>query len=103
MRGGIHVPARIWMYQHICPTTGELLDDEVLQCEVNGRYRNPFEEWLWLAMYPIPEAEYQYMAARQDWTRVYAPDDPAANPRQPVDWSKVPIPVFSKAKETSHE
>jgi hypothetical protein len=103
IRGGLFIPARIWMYQHVCPSTGELLDDEVLQCEVDGKYRDPAEEWPWLMARPISKAEYKYMVARQEWTKAYAPDDPAARPRQPVDWTKVPIPSFSKAKETSHE
>ena len=48
VRGGVFVPARIWMVQDICPETGELLSDEVLRCEVNGIAADP-EEALRLA------------------------------------------------------
>lgn len=94
-KGGVQVPARIWLFQEIDADTGELLSDELMQCEVNGEYRDPHDEWTWLFGQPISEAEFSYLTERNRWAERYAPDEPAANPRQPVDWLKVPTPRFT--------
>jgi hypothetical protein len=48
IKNGIYVPARIWLEQDIDETTGELMDDERLLCEVAGERRDPLDEWTWL-------------------------------------------------------
>lgn len=95
VKNGIFVPARIWMYQ---PTNdlGELIADEVLQCEVDGKFAVPDEQWTWLCSQPISESHFRFLVANRGWAEAYAPDEPYANPRQPVDWRKVPIPTFKK-------
>lgn len=89
--GGIHVPARIWLEQDIHPETGELLCDEMIRCEIDGKERNAFDAWPWLWSNPISEAEYNYMRAQAEWAREHAPSDPAANPRQRLSALTTPV------------
>lgn len=94
VKGGVYVPARIWMVQEIDPETGELLSDEILQCEVNGRSADPEDAWSWLCGNAITEAEFKFLTAAGEWSRSYAPAEPMANPHQRVDWLAVPTPSF---------
>lgn len=90
-RGQPFSAARIWLAQEIDEETGELMADEVLRCEVNGRSRDPDREWQWLCGNPISEAEFHYRMASQRWAAWYAPNDPAANPAAPIDWFTSPV------------
>lgn len=95
VKAGPLVPARIWLYSEVDPETGELAGDELLQCEVAGEYRDPDEQWSWLCGNPISEAEFNYMTAVREHVAVHSPDEPLANPRQAVDWLKVPVGRFA--------
>jgi hypothetical protein len=94
VKGGPWVPARIWMFQWLCQETGELVADELLQCEVAGSKADPEQEWSWLCSWPITRQQYEYMKADANWAEDNAPHEPKANPRQRVDWSAVPVPTF---------
>ena len=96
VRGGPFVPARIWMYQPVDPETGDLVGDEVLQCEIGGRFADPEVQFPWLARHPISEQEFNYLTALADWTAENAPKEPIANPGQPIDWLTVPTPTFER-------
>ncbi len=101
VKGGVFVPARIWIDGETDPDTGELLSDERLRCEVNGRSADPHEEWQWLAGAPISEAEFRYLTAVAAHAGWHQPDQPQANPRRPIDWMTVRPPHFSTgAKHT---
>lgn len=93
VKGGVMVPARIWMFQDICPETGELLSDEVLQCEVNGAWADPEEAWSWICSNPITEQEFRYLAARIEHAAKFEPGDAFADPRKPVDLNQL-APLF---------
>lgn len=93
VRGGVYVPARIWLDQDI-DEAGELLGVE-LRAEVNGDPVDPLDAWSYLAGNPITEAEFNYLKARGDWSAFYAPHEAAARPRQPIDWQTKPAPVFT--------
>lgn len=93
VKGGIMVPCRIWLEQEI-GDDGELLGAE-LRCEVNGNAADPFEQWSHICAEPIPEEYFNYLIARNRWAAWHAPGDPAANPRQPIDWLKTPLPTFT--------
>ncbi|MEN6302221.1 MAG: hypothetical protein ABFD96_05810 [Armatimonadia bacterium] len=95
-RGGVFVPARIWLFQDVDPKTGQLLDDELLQCEVDGMRRDAYDEWSWLCRNPITEAEFDYLTALRRHAVQHEPDLPIANPRKPVDWLRAPLPQFRK-------
>ena len=95
-RGGPWVPARLWIEQEVCPDTGELLSDEVMRCEINGKLRDPYEAWIWLCSEPIDQARHAYLVARKDFAETWAPSEPAANAFVKVDWGKVPTPSFTK-------
>lgn len=94
VKGGPFVPARIWMVQDVDHDTGELLSDELLQCEVNGAWADPEDAWSWLCGNPITEQEFRFLQASAGWSREHAPQEPMANPYQRVDWMAVPTPTF---------
>lgn len=91
IKGGVFVPARIWLEQEIDEITGELMADERLLCEVAGERRDPDEEWTWLAGHPISEAEFDYMTATRSWAAWHAPNAPEANPRRALNHLTTPI------------
>lgn len=84
VRGGPWVPARVWMEQ---PTDDEgyLTDDEVLRCEVNGKPRDPEEEFSWLANNPITEAEFRHLTDQRRWADANRREDA----QTPYDFSKL--------------
>jgi len=98
VKGGPHVPARIW-YESETDADGELTGDEVMRCEVNNKYEDPEEQWLWLAGKPILPVEYDYLTAVRNYAVAHAPDEPLANPRRPIDWAKTELPIFNRRKE----
>lgn len=91
VKDGPFVPARIWLDQDVDPETGELCDDERLQCEVNGSYADPLDAWQWLCANPITEQEFKYMEALREHAALHEPDHPMADPRKPIDQLKTPL------------
>ena len=98
IRGGPFVPCRIYLEQDIDEETDELLGDETLKCEVNGRERDVHEQWLWLYNEPITEAAYLHMKAIAEYAKTWSPDEPINRPFQAVNWGDVPTPTFSEEK-----
>lgn len=92
VKGGVMVPARVWLYQNIDRETGELVEDELLQCEVNGEYADAQDQWSWLANNPISRAEFLYLSARIEHAARHEPDDAFADPRAPIDLNRLPLP-----------
>lgn len=91
VKGGVFVPARIWMVQEIDADTGELLSDELFQCEVNGAYADPEDAWTWICANPITEQEFRYLTARIEHAVKYDETDPFAVPNRPIDLLHAPI------------
>ena len=52
------LPVRVFWEGPVCPTTGELLGDEKLVCEINGARVDLDERWVWVAKWPITQAEF---------------------------------------------
>lgn len=96
--GGVFVPARIWLVAETDIGTGELLDDEIFQCEVDGQRADPVEQWSYLAANPISEQEFQYMTALRNHAVRHEPDHPMADPRKAVNWLRVPLPTFNRSE-----
>lgn len=88
-KGGMFVPARIWIAQAIDPDTGELVDDEEFLCEVAGEPADAWEQWPWLCGRPITEARYRYMMDLREWAQEQNDYEPAADARQAVDFRKL--------------
>lgn len=63
VKGGPFVPVRIFLEQPTDAKSGELVGDEVMRCEVNGKRRPPEEEWTWIADKPISREEYLEMTS----------------------------------------
>jgi hypothetical protein len=97
VKGGPFVPARIWLEREI-DEAGELVSDEILRCEVNSIAADPFREWVWLIKNPISETDFNYMKAVASHAAWYAPHEPQANPRKPIEWNTVSPPSFSKGE-----
>lgn len=90
VRNGVWVPARIWWeYGEIDQESGHKMEDDVLCCIVNGRRRDPYKEWTWLAKHRITEADYNFMVDDALDAKAHRPDDPKANPRKPADIGKM--------------
>lgn len=93
VNGGPWVPARIWYGLPPDPVTGELLDRSPrAQCEVGGESRDALDQWTWLASRPIPKETFDWMMADRSWAMEWAPYEPAANPRKPINIRDLPIP-----------
>lgn len=90
IRGGPYMPAEIWMEQLV--VDGELVGDERLLCEVDGKPASALDQWTFLAARPITQKEFRHLRKLSTWTKVNAPGEPLANPGQPVDHLKTPIP-----------
>lgn len=95
-RGGVFVPARIWLDAVVDIGTGELLEPETMLCEVDGQRRDAYDQWSWLCRHPISESEFNYLTQMRRHAQQHEPDLPIANPRRPVDWLKAPLPQFRK-------
>lgn len=94
VRGGPMVPARIWLEQEIDIATGELISDEVLKCEINGREADPIDGWQRCAANPIERSLFNFLTATVKWAGDNAPAEPMANPYRSTDWLQVPTPTF---------
>lgn len=96
VKGGVFVPARIWLDAETDIGTGELLAPETMLCEVNGERRDPVEQWSWLCAHPITEAEFHYLTQLRNHALLHEPSLPIATPTKPVDWLNAPMPQFRK-------
>lgn len=61
--GTKYYPAMIWMESPV-DENGDLTGDEVLRCRVNGKDRDPRQEWTWLAKRPITRQTYMNLMAQ---------------------------------------
>lgn len=95
IKGGPFVPVRIYWHGPR-DAEGQLIGDEVLICEVDGKRRDAEDEWTWVAGMPITQAEYEFQTKRARWARKHKPGSPHANPRKSIDLRRVPLPTFKK-------
>lgn len=98
VKGGPYVPAAIYIEREIDPDTGELLTDEIMRCEISGRFHDPEDAWLWCWETPISKAEFDYLKAVAYHAAFHAPDQPEANPRKKIDWLSVEPPKFQQRR-----
>jgi len=89
IKDGPWVPARIWLDQPV-DETGELIADEKFMCEVDGKPRDPIEQWSMLAGRPISQEDYEYMMDTRSWQRTHAPEELTASVKR--DLLKTPLP-----------
>jgi hypothetical protein len=90
-RVSVLVPARIWV-RSVVDEAGELVEPEVMLCEVGDRPFDPGEVWPKLCIRPIPASEYRYLMSLRAWAKASAPEQPQAVDGRPVDWMTVQIP-----------
>lgn len=86
VKGGVMVPVHLWQEDGGWRATvdGEPYDGDI------------YHLWVWSMDKPIAESEYHYLLARGRHAKRWQPDQPAANPRQPVDWLRVKLPKGKK-------
>lgn len=87
-KGGVFVRARIWL-DRSTDAIGELLGDEILRCEIDGKPADPHEQWLWLADNPITETEFKFLTARRAHADAHRLESAFANPRAPIDFHTI--------------
>jgi hypothetical protein len=106
VRHGALVPARIFWCDHEPGNEENRLDRWPVPFsagEVAGEWVDP--RWIWLRVIggnavqwkraePIEASEYRYLMADMSWARLYAPDEPIANPRRRVDLDQIAIPFL---------
>ena len=95
VKHGPLVPARIYWTDSEPGEPENTLDrggKPFLAAEIAGRTVNPERVWhaVWEA--EIDEAEYKFRLAEIEWLRKYKPDDPLANPWEPVRIAAIPMP-----------
>lgn len=98
VKGGPFVPVRIWLEQPTDAETGELIDDAVLRCIVDGRDADPVDQWSYCCDQPITEQEYDYMWKLSDYARVHDRREPSATPRKKIDPLGFRLPTFERQK-----
>lgn len=91
VKGGHWVPARIWRETEKDFETDKPTGFDVVHCEVDGKRRNPLQQWDGLARYPIPQKEYDYLVKNAAWSKQYDPNSSAANPSRPINWLTEPL------------
>lgn len=89
-RRAVLVPAKIYL-RSVVGEDGELVEPEVLKCEIGDRDFDVGEVWPRLAMRPISVAEYRHLMALRQWAKESAPDQPQAVDGRPIDWNTVQI------------
>lgn len=95
VRGGVWVPAQIWLDQSV-DERGELEGDEILRCRVANLMKDPYKEWLWLAPNPITQEAHDYLEHVLGFAREHDRRSPEANPHRPVDWLRTTAPSFKR-------
>ena len=83
VRGGPMVGAAIWREEEK-DADGTPTGMDIVRCEIAGKARDPFAEWVRLSMYPIPRSEFKYREAAAAYDRLYRPESPRANPTKPI-------------------
>ena len=90
VRGGPMVGAAIWREEEK-DADGTPTGMDIVRCEIAGKARDPFAEWVRLSMYPIPRSEFKYREAAAAYDRLYRPESPRANPTKPIDLAAQPV------------
>ncbi len=89
IKGGPFVPARIFLPCPIDPEFGHPMDrSRHLIGEIDGKEVEV--ERIWLSAEEIGPAEFAFMTADASWCRNWAPAEPQANPRKPIDARTAP-------------
>lgn len=102
--GGPLLVARIFPYQEVSKRTGELVGDEKLICEWNGRTFDAWSEgfrvdyWFLFANRPISQEEFRYGVGHQKW-KASRPEPETPGEQTPTDWRTSAPPKF-KAKKS---
>lgn len=96
-RVAVPVPARIWLRSTV-DEDGELVEPEVLLCDIGDEPWDVLDAWPKLCTRPISKAEWAYLMAVRAWARTSAPDQPQAKDGRPIDWLTVKIPAVPGAR-----
>lgn len=98
VKNGPFVPARIWREPEVDFETEKPTGRDVLLCEVGGERKPANDQWGWLSQNPIEEKEFRHLMKVRAWAVQSAPDEPEANPMQPINFATVKPPTFQRPK-----
>lgn len=90
-RHAVLVPARIWL-KSVVDDVGELVEPEVLLCEIAGEPFDAMVAWPKLCIRPIEKADFTYMMQVREWAQASSPEQPQAETGKVIDWLTVKIP-----------
>ena len=100
-KGGIAVPVMIWHgtpviegeRQDRSPRWCVAIDGASCRFDRDEQCRVPldvFDAWPFCSGHRIRAREYAFLRRRTKWAHAYAPDHPAANPRERIDLRSLP-------------
>ena len=93
VRGGPWLAVKLWHGPPNDPETGEELDrSHRWQALLDGAEVEVWRVWPSCAVEPISESDYGFMLANSAWVKQHSPEEPAANPSQPIDLMRAPSP-----------
>ncbi len=90
VKGGPLMPAAIWREPEL-DADGKPTGQDVVRCEVNGKPRDPFAEWVRLSMKPILRSEFKFQEAAAAYDKAFRPESPRANPHKKIVLSEQPV------------
>lgn len=90
VRGGPLVGAAIWREPEL-DSEGKPTGQDVVRCEIDGKPKDPFAEWVRLSMKPILRSEFKFKEAATAYDRAFNPTSPRANPTKPIDLAAQPV------------
>lgn len=94
VKGGPEVPAAIqWELTRHEPgnPTNRMERSPILTARIQGEIVPVEMVWLRRGR-PITEAEFRFQIADTEWAKTYAPAEPKANPKAPIDLLQAPLP-----------
>lgn len=95
VKGGPWVPARVYIPCPVDPWFGHHIErPRWLLADVDGKPTDPQFVTLRNArrLERITEEEWALLTETAQWARHYAPDEPVANPKAPIDLLSAPLP-----------
>lgn len=90
VKGGPPMGASIWREEEL-DAEGKPTGMDVVRCQVAGKARDPFAEWVRLSMTPIKRSKFKYQEAAAAYDRAFRPGSPRANPTKPIKLSEQPV------------
>lgn len=93
VKGGPWVPVAIWIDSQT-DESGELVQQEIIRCAVDGRESDPVTQWGYCCSHPISEVEFKRLVSKVKSEM----RDGSHAPFRPIDLLRVEPPKFKQEK-----